>query len=357
MSGSVESGVLARIEYGVGRITLNRPRAINALTTAMLREIESALATWEADPAIRFVLLDGEGERGLCAGGDVRMIWESAKSGGAEAREFFRIEYALNAQIARYRKPYVAIMDGLVMGGGVGVASHGTVRIVTERSVVGMPEVTIGFIPDVGGTYLLSRAPGQAGIHCALTGASLTGPDAIWAGLADHFVPSDRLADLVEALQHADDPSDAVADFSVQPPASLLEANHAWIDECYPFDSVPQIVSALRDSGEAGAAEAADTITTKSPLALSVTLESLRRARRSATLNEVLEQEYLVSCAALESHDLVEGIRAQVIDKDRTPHWQPDSFADIRPDEVTAFFADRGNGHVGLSVSTEGVRR
>jgi enoyl-CoA hydratase len=358
MSGPLGTGdVLARIEHGVGRITLNRPRAINALTTPMLRDIDDALTRWEADPAVRFVVLDGEGNRGLCAGGDIRMIWESAASGGVAAREFFRIEYGVNAHIARYRKPYVALMDGVVMGGGVGVSSHGSVRVVTERTVVSMPEVTIGFAPDVGGTYLLSRAPGQAGTHTALTAALLSASDAIWAGLADYFVPSDRLVDLTVALQQADDPAEVVAAFSLQPPDSTLAGNQGWIDQCYQFDSVPHIVGALRDSGEPAAIEAADTIMTKSPTALCVTLESLRRAARTPTLEEVLQQEYRVSCAASESHDLVEGIRAQVIDKDRTPHWQPDLLEDIRPDAVAEFFVDRGHGQLALPVHTEGVRR
>jgi enoyl-CoA hydratase len=341
--------VLTRVEHGIGRITLNRPRAINALTTSMLRQIGHALTSWEDDPTVRFVLIDGAGERGLCAGGDVRMIWESAKSDGTDAREFFRVEYTVNAHIAHYRKPYVAMMDGVVMGGGVGVSSHGAVRVVTERTVVAMPEVIIGFIPDVGGTYLLSRAPGQGGTHAALTAMSVTAADAIWMGLADYYVPADKLPELVAALQHASDPGDAVAAFSVPPQPSFLHEHRDWIDRCYQFDTVADIVAALRDSGEQAAGEAAATILARSPIAVSVTLESLRRARRAPALDDVLEQEFRVSCAALESHDLAEGIRAQVIDKDRTPRWQPASLSEIRPAEIAAFFEDRRHGSLGLA--------
>jgi enoyl-CoA hydratase len=345
--------VQTRIEHGVGRITLNRPKAMNALTTEMFGEIQRALTAWAEDPSVRFVVLDGAGDRGLCAGGDVRMIWESARSGGATAREFFRAEYTVNALIARYSKPYVALMDGVVMGGGVGVSSHGSVRVVSERAMVGMPEVTIGFVPDVGGTYLLSRAPGQSGTHVALTGAPISGADSIYAGLADHYVRSEKLPALVEALLES--VAADVSAFSEQPPPSTLEAHRGWIDSCYRFDTVAEIVRALRANGDPAAGEAATTIEAKSPVALSVTLEALRRAARASSLEDVLEQEFRVSSAALGSHDLVEGIRAQVIDKDRAPKWQPASLAEVDADEVAAYFSD-SHGRLGLPTRTEGVR-
>jgi enoyl-CoA hydratase len=347
--------VLIRVECGIGRITLNRPKALNALTTGMLWVMQDALTAWEDDLQVRLVLIDGAGDRGLCAGGDIRMIWESAKAGGAAAREFFRIEYAVNAHIAAYRKPYVALMDGVVMGGGVGVSSHGSVRIVTERAVVGMPEVTIGFVPDVGGSYLLSRAPGQAGTHIGLTGCSLSPADAIWAGLADHYLPSDAVTDLVSALRDMGEPADAVAALCVRPPASELQGHCDWIDACYRFDTVAEIVAALHDSAKPAAVLAAGTIAGRSPTAVSVTLESVRRAARTPTLQETLETEFQVSCACLESHDLVEGIRAQVIDKDRLPRWSPDDIAQVRRADVAAFFEDQGHGRLGLPAQSQGA--
>ncbi|MBM4569359.1 enoyl-CoA hydratase/isomerase family protein, partial [Rhodococcus hoagii] len=200
MSDIVEPEVLVERVGALGRITLNRPKAINALNHAMVRSMAAALLEWADDDAVDAVLLTGAGERGLCAGGDIVSIYHDARDGGSGSKDFWRDEYVLNAAIARYRKPYVAIMDGIVMGGGVGVSAHGNVRVVTERSTIGMPEVGIGFVPDVGGTYLLSRAPGELGTHVALTTARMSAGDAIACGFADHFVPSDRVGEFEQAL-------------------------------------------------------------------------------------------------------------------------------------------------------------
>ena len=192
--------ILVNVENGVGLVTLNRPKAINSLNHGMAIRLAEALKNWEHDDSVHTVLLSGAGERGLCAGGDVIAIYHSAKADGTEARSFWHDEYILNASIADYPKPYVAIMDGIVMGGGVGVSAHGSVRVVTDTTKMGMPEVGIGFIPDVGGTYLLSRAPGRLGLHAALTGAPFSGADAIAMGFADHFVPHETLDEFKKAL-------------------------------------------------------------------------------------------------------------------------------------------------------------
>ena len=194
--------ILTRVDQGVGLITLNRPKAINSLTHTMVTALSTVLTEWEHDDEIRAIVLSGAGERGLCAGGDVVTIYHSARADGVEARRFWYDEYLLDAQIGRYPKPYVALMDGIVMGGGVGVSAHARVRIVTETTKMAMPEVGIGFIPDVGGTYLLARAPGLLGLHAALTGAPFSGADAIAIGFADHFVPHDRLADFTQHGHH-----------------------------------------------------------------------------------------------------------------------------------------------------------
>ncbi|MGO4203920.1 enoyl-CoA hydratase/isomerase family protein [Rhodococcus sp. TAF43] len=334
----------------LGRITLNRPKAINALNHAMVRQMAAALLEWSDDDAVRAVLLRGAGERGLCAGGDIVSIYHDAREGGNGSRDFWRDEYVLNAAIARYGKPYVAIMDGIVMGGGVGVSAHGKVRVVTERSMIGMPEVGIGFVPDVGGTYLLSRAPGELGTHIALTTARLTAGDAIHCGFADHFVPSDRIAALEEALVGGSVES-ALAEFAEPAPASDLAARQDWIDAAYAADTVEEIVANLRSSGIPEADAAADQILAKSPTAAKVTLRALRRARELDRLEAVLDQEYRVSLACLGSHDLVEGIRAQVVEKDRNPAWSPSTLEAVTDEHVDRFFESLGEAELGLTAA------
>ena len=329
--------LLVNVDAGVGVVTLNRPKAINSLTHGMVVDLENALRNWEDDDAVHTVLLTGAGERGLCAGGDVVAIYHSARADGSEARSFWQDEYVLNAYIARYPKPYVAIMDGIVMGGGVGVAAHGSVRVVTDTTKMGMPEVGIGFIPDVGGTYLLSRAPGRLGLHAALTGAPFSGADAIAMGFADHFVPHDQLDGFTGAVV-ADGVDAALAAFAVEPPASPLLAQRHWIDECYAGEAALDVVAALRAQGPGPAEDAANLIAGRSPIAVAVTMEAVRRAAALDTLEDVLRQEFRTACAALRSHDLVEGIRALLVDKDRNPKWSPSSLEQCSPEAVEAYF-------------------
>lgn len=330
--------VLTEVEGSVGLITLNRPKAINSLNQQMVDALTAILRGWSDDDAVRAVVLSGAGERGLCAGGDVVSIYHSARKDGVEARRFWRDEYLLNAQIAEFAKPYVALMDGIVMGGGVGVSAHANTRVVTDTSKIAMPEVGIGFIPDVGGVYLLSRAPGGLGLHAALTGAPFSGADAIAMGFADHYVPHGD----VEAFRRAvvtDGVERALDKYTVEPPPSELAAQRDWIDECFSGNTVADIVAALRGHGAGPADDAAKLIATRSPIALSVTLEAVRRAANLETLKDVLVQDYRVSSASLRSHDLVEGIRAQLIDKDRNPKWSPAELPDVTEADVEAYFA------------------
>ena len=328
--------LLARTGH-LGHIILNRPAAINALTGTMVSLIAAALEDWEHDDGVATVLLSGAGERGLCAGGDIVAIYRDAAGDGTESAEFWAREYDLNARISSYPKPYVALMDGMVLGGGVGVSAHARHRIVTERTKVGMPETGIGFIPDVGGTYLLSRAPGELGTHAALTAALMTGADALLLGLADTFMPSYRLEALTAAL--ATGPAaEVISGFAETAPPAPLAAQQGWIDECYRHDDVETIVDALQRSRDADANRAAGVVLRKSPTALKVTLESLRRARELPDLAAVLEQEYQVSLHALASPDFAEGVRAQLIDKDRSPRWQPATLAGVGTADVQAYF-------------------
>ncbi|ANE79466.1 3-hydroxyisobutyryl-CoA hydrolase [Mycobacterium adipatum] len=330
--------ILVSVRNGVGIVTLNRPKAINSLNDVMVAGLQQALTTWENDDSVRSVLLTGAGERGLCAGGDVVALRQSALGDGSFARQFWSDEYRLNAHIGRYRKPYVAVMDGIVMGGGVGVGAHGNVRVVTDKTKMGMPEVGIGFIPDVGGTYLLARTPGLLGLHAALTGAPFSGADAIALGFADHFVPHERLHDFTEAVI-TDGHEDALNSYAEEPPPSALLAQRDWIDSCYAGDTVADILDDLRAHDEQAARDAADLIATRSPIALSVTLTAVRRAGHLRTLEEVLQQEFRVSVASAKSHDFVEGIRAQLVDKDRNPQWSPATLAECDDAAIDAYFA------------------
>jgi enoyl-CoA hydratase len=330
--------VLSRVDNGVGFVTLNRPKAINSLNQHMIDQLSAVLAKWEQDSNISAVVLSGAGDRGLCAGGDVVAIYHSARADGVEAKRFWHDEYLLNGKIGGFPKPYVALMDGIVMGGGVGVGAHANTRVVTDTSKVAMPEVGIGFIPDVGGAYLLSRAPGSLGLHAALTGAPFSGADAIALGFADHYVPHDKLDALRESIAEAG-VGQALTTHAIEPPPSELAAQQDWIDECYAGETVAEIVASLSNHGAGPAADAADLISTRSPIALSVTLEAVRRARELDTLEDVLAQDYRVSSASLRSHDLVEGIRAQLVDKDRNPKWSPASLDQVSRADVEAYFA------------------
>ncbi|MCT9112113.1 enoyl-CoA hydratase/isomerase family protein [Streptomyces mirabilis] len=346
-----DDSLLLRTEGRAAYLTLNRPKALNALTHAMVRRIDRALTAWEHDPAVETVVLTGAGERGLCAGGDIRAIHEDARNGdGTASAAFWRDEYRLNARIAHYPKPYVAVMDGIVMGGGVGVSAHGSVRIVTERSKIAMPETGIGFVPDVGGTYLLALAPGELGTHLALTGSPTGAGDALLCGLADLYVPSGALPRLLADLAH-EPVRQLLGQYAQQEPPGELAAARPWIDACYAADTVEEIIDRLLEQGGSAAKETAETLLTKSPTSLKVTLAALRRARRLGPLENVLDQEYRVSCAALTAPDLVEGIRAQVIDKDRSPRWTPPTLAEVTDADVERFFTPLGERELGLATS------
>ncbi|MFY1702952.1 enoyl-CoA hydratase/isomerase family protein [Micromonospora sp. WMMA1923] len=334
--------VIARLTGHLGHLTLNRPAAINALTAQMVTIIRRTLALWAASDRVRTVLITGAGDRGLCAGGDIRAIHADAVSGGTASLDFWADEYRLNATIAAYPKPIVAWMDGLVMGGGIGISGHASLRVVTERSRLAMPEVGIGFHPDVGGSWLLSHAPGQLGTHLALTGTPIGAADAIAVGLADHYIPTARLPYLRSALARRD-AAGAVASFVTTPPPATLAAAQDWIDDCYAGGSVEKIIERLIRHHAPDARAAATMLDSRSPTALSVTLRSLRSAATLPDLPAALAQEYRLSAAMLRLPDLAEGIRAQIIDKDRCPRWQPSTLAGVPPHLVDACFRPLDN--------------
>lgn len=351
-SGS-HAPVLFRREGHAGYVVLNRPKAINALTHEMVDLIHPQLEEWARDDDVEVVVLTGAGERGLCAGGDIVALWRSAKAGDDAAADFWAAEYRLNNLIKHYPKPYVAIMDGIVLGGGIGLSAHGETRIVTERSSIGMPETGIGYLPDVGGTWLLSRAPGETGTHLGLTAGSVEAGDAIAIGLADHYVPSDRIDGLLDALA-TKAPADAVAEVAEPAPDAPLQAARGWIDECYAGDDAAAIIERLRAHPDEAAQRAGAKVAAKSPTSVTVTLAALRRAVAYRDLAQALATEYRLSLRFHAHHDFVEGIRAQVVDKDRTPTWEPASVADVTTADVEAFFAPLDGAELDLAGTSPG---
>ncbi|HEX7788933.1 MAG TPA: enoyl-CoA hydratase/isomerase family protein [Afipia sp.] len=337
--------LIVRHEGSAGVLCLNRPKTINALTLEMTRDIVSALDSFEADFGVSLVLLEGAGERGLCAGGDIRGLYESAKAGGDLGPVFWREEYILNARIPEFPKPYVAYMDGLVMGGGVGLSAHGAHRIVTEKTRIGMPEAGLGFFPDVGGTWLLSRTPGEVGTYYALTGQTMSGEDAVYAGLADVLISSSDWPSLRDALTNAPlransaDVRNIIGAFSVADLSAPIAHHRDLIDRAFSYNSVEEIVSALKANGSEFALATLKALSEKSPRGLKVTLELLRRGRNSKSLKECLVREYNSALAVFTSSEFIEGVRAAIIDKDRNPKWSPARLEDVTPDIVAAYFA------------------
>ncbi|MCJ2026664.1 enoyl-CoA hydratase/isomerase family protein [Methylobacterium sp. J-067] len=322
----------------LGRLRLNRPKALNALNHEMVGLIDRALDRFAADEAVNAVLLTGEGERGLCAGGDLRSLYENET---AAAEPFWRDEYRLDSRISRYEKPFVAVMDGITMGGGVGLSGHAAHRIVTERSRIAMPETGIGYLPDVGGTWLLPRAPGELGTYLGLTGAQIGAPDALLCGMADAFVPSTALPELIAALGSGEAVDAILARIAKDPGPAPLAAHRDLIDRCFAFDGVDEIFAALDADGSDFAAETKAVLLTKAPSSLVLTLCLLRLGRAAPNLEACLEREFHASLALLDEGDFREGIRAAVIDKDKSPRWNPPRLDEVDPARIARWLETR----------------
>ena len=343
-----EGDLIARREGAAGIIRLNRPKAINAVTLEMFRDIDKALDRFETDPEVAVIVLEGAGERGLCAGGDIRALWESSKVKGDLGKILWREEYILNDRIARFPKPYVAFMDGIVMGGGVGLSAHSAHRVVTEKTKLAMPEVGLGFFPDVGGTWLLSHSPGEIGTYFGLTGQTMNGPDAIYARFADAVVPSGTLAALREALTKvrpgttSSDVKTLIDGFATGAASGPVAANQPKIDSWFAHDRMEDIFAALQRDGSELAQSTLKTLNEKSPRGMVVTLKLLRLARASSSLEECLVREYRAALEVFASDDFREGVRAAVIYKDRSPKWSPPRVEDVTPEMVAPYFAEIG---------------
>ncbi len=332
--------VLISTEGRLGRIRLNRPRALHALNTAMCAAMLDALEAWRADPAIEGVILDHAEGRGFCAGGDIRMIGESGAGDGAAARDFFRIEYQLNHRLFTYAKPIVAFMDGVTMGGGVGISQPARLRVATENTKFAMPETGIGLFPDVGGGWYLSRLPGHIGEYLALTGARLDGGECVALGLATHFLPAERLEHAKVAIQA--DPvfaEDALEAFSAPAPEARILSHRAEIDRLFAGDTVEDIVAALAADGGDWAIAQAATLATKSPQALKVSLKLVRDGRYMPTFEDEMRQEYAVATRVVQRPDFAEGVRAAIVDKDNAPRWHPATLNGVTDHVIDQIFA------------------
>ncbi len=335
--------VIIEKKGSAGLIRLNRPRAINSLNEAMVAGMKAGLDAFARDPDITCVVLSGEGDRGLCAGGDVRQIYEAKTASETDRTRFWREEFPLNYTISNYPKPYIALMDGIVMGGGVGISAHGRYRIVTERTRLAMPETAIGYFPDVGATWLLPKAPGETGTWLGLTGKEIGAADAIYAGLADYQIASERLGDLVDALAEVSFAADigaVIESFSSRPEITgIIAANRRIIDAAFAFDSTEEIFHALSAIDDAFARDTLATLQLRSPTSLKLTLRLLRLGRDSSGLVECLEREFVAGCEVLRNPDFYEGVRAALIDKDRNPKWSPDTLAQVKEKQIDRYFA------------------
>ena len=339
---AAEPEVLIRIEGRAGRLTLNRPKALNALTIGMVRDLWAALQAWKNDPAVQIVILDGAGDRALCAGGDVLSLYNSRGEGSGLARTFWREEYRLNALIHRYPKPFVALMDGIVMGGGIGLSAHvqGGGRIVTDRSMLAMPETGIGLIPDVGGTWLLGRA-GNLGLYLGLTGARMNGADAIQTGFADVYVPHQDIPALVASLvdRNGQPAFDVIDEADTGPmPASPLMALKPAIDRAFGKPTVEAILAELQTTTAEWAIKTRADLLQKSPLALKATLAALRGAPALGSLEAALNVEFRLCTHLFEAGEFPEGVRALLVDKDKSPKWRHPRLEDVTTTLVEQLF-------------------
>jgi enoyl-CoA hydratase len=323
------ASVIVTTEGALGRVHLNRPEALNSLTAEMVRLIADGLDVLETDPSVKAIALTGAGDRALCAGGDIKLIWHTGRKEPDIAKAFWAAEYRLNARINRLQKPWIAIMDGICMGGGVGLSVHASHRVVTERTRFAMPETGIGFFPDVGATWALSHAPQGMGLWIGLTGATIDAADTIAAGLADTMVPSDAVPALLSDLASGLTPDAALATHAADPGPSALAANAALIERAFLADSIADILATLRADGTDFATATLAQLSRKSPTSLVLTLHLLRAARGSPDLEACLDREFAAAMVVLTGHDFYEGVRAAVIDKDRSPRWCPAQLEEV----------------------------
>ena len=350
--------VVTAIEGQVGRIRLHRPKALNALTRGMCAAMTEALVEWREDAAVRAVLIDHLEGRGFCAGGDVRMLADSGASDGSEARAFFFIEYRLNHLLFTFRKPTIAFMDGITMGGGVGISQPCRYRIATENTRFAMPETAIGLFPDVGGGWYLSRLPGRVGQFLALTGARLDGAECHHLGLATHYLPSASLDGVKARIAQEPEQLEAILqDASIQPPPARIAANLDIINRTFASDRLEDVIAALEAEGGEWAENELVMVRCKSPQACKVSLRLLSDGAKMHDFADEMRQEYSVAAHVVQRHDFVEGVRSVLIDKDMLPRWNPDKPEGITDHMIDTIFAPMPEGQEWTPLSTDGAKQ
>ncbi|QDO98769.1 enoyl-CoA hydratase/isomerase family protein [Ferrovibrio terrae] len=346
----MSNDILFSVQNGIGIIQLNRPQALNALTHDMCIPLEQHLRSWAKDAAVRAVIIKGSGEKAFCAGGDIRKLADRGPDGVQYRKSFWYDEYRCNTLIGEYPKPFIALIDGIFMGGGVGLSVHGSHRIISEFAHFAMPETGIGLFPDVGGTYFLPRCPGELGVYLGLTGARLKGADILTAGVATHFVPRASMAALEQGLIDAA-PTDkagidaVVAKFATDPGPSQLAERKTEIDRRFGGESVAAVMAALEADPSPFSIEQAGIIRAKSPTSVKLTFAQLRRGR-SLSLRDCMKLEWRICNHVAVGHDFYEGVRAVIIDKDHKPKWQPARLEDVTDAEIEAYFAPVSDGEL-----------
>ena len=343
-----EDDILFERRGAAGLITLNRPQALNALTHAMVVAMKAQLDAWAAAPAVTVVVVHGAGDRAFCAGGAIRAIAESGRAGTPYALDFWRDEYILNAAIKHYPKPYLALMHGIAMGGGLGVSVHGSYCVADETTLAAMPETGIGFFPDVGGSWFLPRCPGEIGMYLALTGARLKEADALYAGVATHMVRAETGPILVNALARGENPAALLSEIEVRPASdALLAERRAAIDDIFRLPSVEEILERLDEEGDEWTETTAAAIRTKSPTSLKIAFREMREGRL-LSFDDCMRMEFRIASRILAGHDFFEGVRAALVEKDNAPRWRPASLGEVTDEGVAAYFAPLGDKELPL---------
>lgn len=336
----------------LGIVTLDRPQALNALTLNMADELDRRLVEWASDPAVAVVVIHSEGGRAFCAGGDIRALYDAGKRNDPYASDFYRTEYRLNHRIKTYGKPYIALVDGITMGGGVGLSIHGSHRVVTDRCQFAMPETGIGFFPDVGGSWFLPRCPGALGTYIGLTGMRLGAADMLYCGLATHYVSSEDMAALPGVLErgaHADTVEALLDRRAGDPGPAPLAQHRSAIDRCFAAESVEEVLARLEADGTPWAQETASVLRRKSPTSLKVTMRQLQVGAKLETFAAAMRMEYRLARHCMRAPDFYEGVRAAVIDKDQAPRWQPASLEDVSDEVVARYFEPLEEADLDLS--------
>jgi len=348
-----DSDILFEQRGGLGIITLNRPKALNSLSTDMCAQMDAALITWAGDAAIKAVVIQGAGEKAFCAGGDVKTLAENSPEDHHMATEFFATEYVMNSRIYHFPKPYIALLDGITMGGGVGVSVHGSHRIITEKTLFAMPESAIGLIPDVGGSYFMPRLPGRLGLYLGLTGARLRGADILYSGIGTSYMASDKIAAFVAALAAADigdagDVDRVIADFAEDPGPAPLDEFRDLIDAAFSEDSIEDILDHLDAIDHEWAGNTLAQLKKMSPISMKVIIEQILRGA-SLEFNDAMKMEFrIVNHIVAYQSDFYEGVRAVLIDRDQNPSWNPPAVEEVTDAMVTAHFAPLGDNELAL---------